>query len=176
LDNGVEKFLRALNGVGVKFLVLSHLQKTYIDGAAFQDDGNPVIVYTVRYNRIDNFWFTVAHELGHVLLHLKTKNDFFLDDLDESSTSIKEKEADDFALKIVKAKEIAKSFQASHHYISEAKVKECCEKLQLHPALIVGYLQHNHALDRRNLNRFKVNVSHLIPTEYWIEKHLDKIR
>jgi HTH-type transcriptional regulator/antitoxin HigA len=50
-----------LNNAGVVFFVLPHLQKTYLDGAAFFVDHTPVIVYTGRYKRIDIFWFTVAH-------------------------------------------------------------------------------------------------------------------
>lgn len=92
-DNGIETFLRELNKVGVKFFVLRHLQKTYIDGASFFDDSNPVIVYTARYNRTDNFWFTIAHEIAHVLLHLKKANDFFIDSMDDLSTR-KEEAAD----------------------------------------------------------------------------------
>ena len=70
-ENGVEDFLKRLNDCGVKFIVLSHLQHTYLDGATFMDNENPVIVYTGRYKRLDNFWFTLAHEIAHVLLHLK---------------------------------------------------------------------------------------------------------
>ena len=51
------------------------------DGACFFQEDNPVIVYTGRYDRVDNFWFTLAHEIAHVLLHLdKKKCNAFLDD------------------------------------------------------------------------------------------------
>ena len=83
LENGIAIFLKKLNDIGVKFMVLPHLQKTYLDGAAFYHDNNPVIVYTGRYKRIDNFWFTVAHEMSHILKHINSSSDFFLDDLTE---------------------------------------------------------------------------------------------
>ena len=57
---GIGDFMAELNNCGVKFFVLPHLEKTYLDGAAFYDGGNPVIIYTGRYKRIDNVWFTVA--------------------------------------------------------------------------------------------------------------------
>jgi HTH-type transcriptional regulator/antitoxin HigA len=78
-ENGLNEFIQELNNVGVIFFVLPHLQKTYLDGAAFLHNNNPVIVYTARYKRIDNFWFTVAHEIAHVLLHLNKKTPFVLD-------------------------------------------------------------------------------------------------
>jgi HTH-type transcriptional regulator/antitoxin HigA len=72
-ENGVEEFISELAAAGIKFFVLSHLKKAFIDGAVFYDDENPVIVYTSRYDRIDNFWFTMAHEISHILLHLNKK-------------------------------------------------------------------------------------------------------
>jgi len=69
-ENGSNEFLKQLNQLGVVFFVLPHLQKTYLDGAAFYYENNPVIVYTARFKRIDNFWFTIAHEIAHILYHL----------------------------------------------------------------------------------------------------------
>ena len=48
-----------------------HLPRTHLDGAALKShEGRPVIGLTLRYDRIDNFWFTLLHELAHVGLHL----------------------------------------------------------------------------------------------------------
>ena len=62
MKTGVSKFLSVLCNTGVKFFSLSHLPRTYLDGASFMHDDSPVIVYTKRYDRLDNFWFTIAHE------------------------------------------------------------------------------------------------------------------
>lgn len=52
---------------GIRFLIVEHLPGTKIDGVAFWiDDRSPAIVLSVRYDRIDSFWFTLAHELGHI--------------------------------------------------------------------------------------------------------------
>jgi HTH-type transcriptional regulator/antitoxin HigA len=47
-ENGINSFIHDLNNAGVVFFVLPHLQKTYLDGAAFFVDHTPVIVYTGR--------------------------------------------------------------------------------------------------------------------------------
>ena len=71
----------ARNGVGLEYV--SHLPRTHLDGAALRlPDGRPVIGLTVRYDRIDNFWFTLLHELAHVGLHMDPCEDAdgFVDD------------------------------------------------------------------------------------------------
>lgn len=169
-EKGVELFLQDLNKAGVKFFVLSHLQKTYIDGASFFDKTNPVIVYTLRYNRTDNFWFTIAHEIAHILLHLKKRKDYFIDNLEQLTTDI-EKEADRFAVSLFKAKEILGYFR-HFKYVSKDRVMDCAQSINIAPAIIVGVLQHYDKLSRRNLNKFKVSASNLIPDDYQVEERL----
>ncbi len=175
LENGIEIFLRKLNKIGVKFFVLSHLQKTYIDGASFFDDSNPVIVYTARHNRTDNFWFTIAHEIAHVILHLKTKEDYFIDCLDDLSTR-QEDAANKFAEKTLKIHEILEYFSPYKKYISRDRVIKCAQEIKVSPAIVVGVLQHHDILLRRNLNEFKHTVPELIPQEYLAEKNINKIQ
>lgn len=174
-EKGIELFLKELNKIGVKFFILSHLQKTYIDGASFYDEDKMVIAYTKRYDRIDNFWFTVAHEIAHILLHIKKKDQFFIDNLNELFTDI-EKEADNFAAKMLRVNEILEYFEPFKKYISKIRVEECALKLQANPAIVVGALQHHGMLSRKNLNRFKVSISRFIPEEYWAEKYIEKTR
>lgn len=173
--NEVETFLTELNKAGIKFFVLSHLQKTYIDGASFFDNSNPVIVYTARHNRLDNFWFTIAHEIGHVLLHLKKPGDFFIDNMDELTTD-NERAANRFAERILKTKMILEYFQSHKKYISRNRVINCAHELKIGPAIIIGVLQHYNILSRRNLNDFKTSILELVPKEFLTEKYLEKIR
>src|SRR5262249_15331594 len=56
-----------LSGYGVRFVVVEPLQSAKIDGAAFWlSDTEPVIAVSLRYDRVDAFWFTVMHELSHL--------------------------------------------------------------------------------------------------------------
>src|SRR5690606_22340281 len=71
---------------------------TMLDGAALKDlDGIPIIALTLRYDRIDNFWFTLVHELVHVWKHIDDTNEAILDDLEHSSTDKRESEANRIA-------------------------------------------------------------------------------
>jgi hypothetical protein len=56
---------------GIHLICLEHLPRTYLDGAALQlTDRTPVVGLTLRYDRLDNFWFCLLHELAHVGRHL----------------------------------------------------------------------------------------------------------
>ena len=69
--------------LGVALQIVPHLPRTYLDGAAMWVDGDrPVIGLTIRYDRIDNFWFTLLHELAHLGRHLDgDESTVFYDDL-----------------------------------------------------------------------------------------------
>ena len=65
---------------GISLVVERHLSKTHLDGATlwFEDD-RPIIGMTLRYDRLDNFWYTLMHELAHVGRHEGLEEDFFDD-------------------------------------------------------------------------------------------------
>ena len=85
---------------GIILVTERHLPGTCLDGAAMLDDaGRPVIGLTLRHDRLDDFWFVLLHELGHVFLHLMDglRYDFF-DESDTSESDDLELDADRFAL------------------------------------------------------------------------------
>jgi HTH-type transcriptional regulator / antitoxin HigA len=79
-------------------VVVKHLPRTYLDGAAMKGrDGRRIVAVTLRYDRIDHFWFCLFHELAHVAKHLDADDESFFDDLSLVASDDKEKEADRFA-------------------------------------------------------------------------------
>ena len=98
--DGPKRARKLLARKGIALVTEEHLQGTYLDGAAMLGhSGHPVIGLTLRYDRTDNFWFVLFHELGHVFLHLfgGIRYDFFDDDTSKAHDTI-EGEADEFAL------------------------------------------------------------------------------
>ena len=82
-DNGPLLAKEYLEKNGIHLIFVSHLPKTYLDGAAMRrTDGRPVIGMTLRYDRLDNFWFCLLHELAHVARHLTSSDAIIIDDLD----------------------------------------------------------------------------------------------
>ncbi len=164
--NGIELFINELNACGVKFFVLPHLEKTYLDGAAFLFNDTPVVVYTARYKRIDNFWFSVAHEIAHVLKHLDDNLPFVLDNLQEKSNDKQETEANTLASKQLKHPEILDFLEPFLNYLTVAKIEECSAAINIHPAIIIGALAFNNKISYRNQSLFNENVMDMIPAKF----------
>ena len=86
-----------LEAAGIPLIVEPHLPGTHLDGAAFLDQQRPLIGMTLRYDREDNFWFVLLHELIHVIKHLRRGEiEQIYDDLDAQGDSL-EREADELA-------------------------------------------------------------------------------
>ena len=167
-ENGIDLFINELAKVGVVFFVLPHLQKTYLDGAAFLLNTTPVIVYTGRYKRIDNFWFTVAHEIAHILYHLDAENPFVLDNLRESDLNEAELEANSIAAAKLKHQEILDYLNPFTHYLTTQHIELCAQELDIHPAVIIGKLAHEKKVSYKHQNLYNENVLGLIPAKYQI--------
>ncbi|MBY0404724.1 MAG: XRE family transcriptional regulator [Cyanobacteria bacterium] len=100
LQDGPKLARDLLANNGIILIIEKHLPGSYLDGAAMiSNDDIPVIGLTLRHDRLDNFWFVLMHELGHIFLHLFAgmRFDFFDEENGTDSDQIEE-EADRFAL------------------------------------------------------------------------------
>ena len=99
-SDGPRRARDLLANKGIILVTEEHLPGTYLDGAAMlSSTDHPVIGLTLRHDRLDNFWFVLFHELGHIFLHLidGLRYDFFDDDSSKTADRV-EIEADQFAL------------------------------------------------------------------------------
>ena len=101
-SDGPLRAKKFLAGHGIRLVVVPHLSRTHLDGAALRlTDGSPVISLTLRYDRLDNFWYCLLHECAHVGRHF-SESDIqpFIDDFSAtlaSGRSREEDEADEWA-------------------------------------------------------------------------------
>jgi HTH-type transcriptional regulator/antitoxin HigA len=159
--DSLEDFIIRLTECGVKFIILPHLQNTYLDGAAFICEKNPVIGYTSRFNRLDNFWWTISHEIGHILLgHLSNNRTIILDNGIDNNSSIEkeEKEADKFAGEILKKDKILDHFNSIGTYVTEERLVSFSKENKLHPSITVGILAFAGMVSYVNKSRFNEPV------------------
>jgi HTH-type transcriptional regulator/antitoxin HigA len=140
------KALAWLGKRGVAVTIVKHLPKTFTDGAAYiRDDGTPVIALSLRYDRIDSFWFTLLHELGHIVLgHPGGHVDANLSVGEGQSPH--EREANEFAQEHLIPGRRFQSWLKAHRQISKADIASFAQELGRHPGIVVGQLQHRRVL------------------------------
>ena len=133
---------------GIHLVCLRHLPRTHLDGAALQlADGTPVIGLTLRYDRLDNFWFCLMHELAHVGRHLgNTKDDSFVDDLSLRDVKIvhrdrREDEADEWAENGLIPEEVWETSRVKDKP-SPLAVMALAQRLDIHPAIVAGRVRY----------------------------------
>jgi HTH-type transcriptional regulator/antitoxin HigA len=142
-DNGPALARDFLAKHGIALCIEPHLPHTYLDGAAvlFRLD-RPVIGLTIRYDRIDSFWFTLMHELAHLALHFEGEVSFFYDDLDvESKKDFREQEADEMAGEVL-IPSIAWLKSPASKLPSPQAVHHLAKQLRIHPAIVAGKIRH----------------------------------
>ena len=135
--------------LGVHFAIVPHLNKTYLDGAAFYLGNHPVIALTLRHNRIDCFWFSLMHELGHIVAG---HQGVYLDNLDELETNSEEQEANQLARDWLVNEQALNFFVAqTKPKFSKKAVTNFAQSQNRHPGIILGRLQHEGLVPYQNL-------------------------
>ncbi|OPX23088.1 MAG: transcriptional regulator [Candidatus Latescibacteria bacterium 4484_107] len=149
---------------GIQLIVVPHLSKTYLDGGSMLlPDGNALVALTLRHDRLDNFWFTLLHELAHLSLHLSEKCRLIVDDLDlRGQNGDHEDDTENEADEMASAALIPKSYWPeldAEKAPKTADVISWADKLKIHPALIAGrirFKQNNYRLFSKLVGRGQV--------------------
>lgn len=133
---------------GIALVAVRHLPRTYLDGAALKlADGTPVVGLTLRYDRVDSFWFCLLHELVHLGRHMDSDGDaVFVDDLTLRETEggrrdPKEAQADQWAEEALVPNAIWEPSEARRNPTPMAVVS-LSRTLQVHPAIVAGKIRH----------------------------------
>lgn len=150
-EDGPAKAADLLAQAGIIFVTLDHLPGTFLDGAAMcRGDGTPVIGLTLRHDRLDNFWFTLLHEVAHATKHLGEDRTIILDDLDVNASDGIEAEADEFARDALLPPEIAA--KCLDPDLSTVELLELADEAEVHPAIVAGRWRWEHG-DYRKFSR-----------------------
>lgn len=155
-----------LQSCGVRFALVEALPKSKIDGVCVWVDGQPAIGMTTRLDRFDNFAFVLRHELEHVLRGDGREESFSpVDEIDSThfdenaEKPDEERLADSAAVEFCIPKAKLNSFlERKGAFVSEQDVIGFAARLEIHPAIVVGQIQHK----RQNYA--------------WLRKYQDSIR
>lgn len=147
---GIREVPTVLADAGIRFVVVEALPSSKIDGVCFWlHDMAPVVGMTLRYDRIDNFWFVLRHELEHVVRGHGRRDgrmDVALEgERSGTGSSVPEEErvanaaAADFC---VPEEQMDKFFTKKYPYFHDRDLRGFAATVGVHPGLVVGQLQH----------------------------------
>jgi HTH-type transcriptional regulator/antitoxin HigA len=167
----IREIAKILVDGGVRLILIEGLPKGRIDGATFWlDKYSPVVVLSMRYDRLDHFWFVLMHELGHVanrdaldglpILDINLVGD---DSIPFDEKSDIEKRADQFAESfLVEKVEMQKFINRYGPLYSKQKIKNFAARIGVHPAIVLGQLQFRKEVDWTHSREMLVRVRHIV--------------
>lgn len=144
-NDGPKQALEAVRGIGINVVIEGGLPGMSVDGASFHTRGvGPILTMTLRYDRLDNFWFTLLHELGHIALHLADpSDDVFIDSMEDGQNIDQEAEAeaDAFAKDGLIPRDTWLRSDA-RRLGSESSVVTLAKQLGIHTAIVAGRIRY----------------------------------
>ena len=170
MEKGPRNAKDFLEEQGIAVVIEPHLPKTFLDGAAMLGrNGIPIIGLTLRENRLDNFWFTLIHELIHVWKHLDPiKRRAIADENIEKAddTESIEREANELAGDILIPQALWRRSAARLKPTAQS-IHALARELQVHPAIVAGRVRY----ERKNYSLFSGLVGYRQAQLYFPEVH-----
>ena len=167
----VRQVPKVLATAGIRFLVVENIAHAKMDGACFWlDDRAPVIAMGVRYDRIDNFWYVLTHEMGHISkrdgvngVPVWDANLVGEDAVPFEQKSEMEKQADLFAQRtLIDQATIEHWIARTSPLYSKVKIIAFARMNHVHPAIVLGQLQYRKEVDWSHSREMLVKIRHLI--------------
>jgi HTH-type transcriptional regulator/antitoxin HigA len=161
----VRRVPRVLADFGIRLVLVQHLKGTRIDGVAtwLDDDTVPVIGLSLRYDRIDNFWFSLLHEAMHIKHRDSSPVDIDITGENACSIVAMEQRANREAAERLIDPEKMDSFIARRRPLFYQKeVIRFAQVRGVHPAIVIGQLKHRGELSADRLNGLQAKIRHHI--------------
>ncbi|HET8629888.1 MAG TPA: HigA family addiction module antitoxin [Thermomicrobiales bacterium] len=154
---------RILSDAGIRFVIVQPLPGNRIDGACFWMDAAPVIALSLRHDRLDNFWFVLMHELGHVSQGAASLDSDLEANDDDPERPESERQADAFAgANLVPPKQVESFIARVRPLYSARKIEAFAYVMKVHPAIVVGQLQHRGEVAYSSFRRMLIPVRELV--------------
>lgn len=154
LEDGPLCAQRLLAEHGIILIAEPHIVGMKVDGAAFLIEDTPVIALTLLRDSLDNFWFTLMHEVAHVILHYRTGlASGFFDDVESPGVDEFEHEADQFAENMLIPEELWSRSPARIAKTAEP-IERLAKQLGIAPAIVFGRIR----MERKNYAQFSDKI------------------
>ena len=162
----IRQIPRILADAGVRFVVVEFLPGAKIDGAAFWlDETAPVVALSLRFDRVNNLWFVLRHEIEHILNRDGLVIDLELTERIQRKDTLPREEvlanaaAAEF---LVPAAELESFIKRVRPLYSEQRILLFARRIGVHPGLVVGQLQHREEVPYSHFQKHLVKVREII--------------
>ena len=163
--NDAAKVPQILSKHGIRLVIVAPLPSSKIDAACMWFKGQPLIALTLRYDKHDIFWHALLHELDHIE-HGEGKSGPIVDSnlLNDCSHGAKtEKRANEHAAsKLIPHKELEAFVTRVKPFFSESAIIDFASRMNVHPGIVVGQLQHHGIVPWSTFAGYKVRIRELL--------------
>lgn len=128
---------------GIALVVANHLKGTGVHGVTFLNNkkNKLIIQLSVRRKYADTFWFTLFHEISHIVADESEKFSYI------SCDEKVEEEMNNIARNILIPEEKYRSFVGMYNYRNYNNICWFAENIGIHPCIVIGRLQYDHYLN-----------------------------
>lgn len=163
----VRKVPQILANHGIRFVVVEPLAGGKADGVAtWLNATSPVIGMSLRYDRIDSFWFTLGHELSHIIHHDVAPLDVNVGNSEEASdvtlTDMETRANAESASLLINQDELRSFILRVGPLYSKDRINQFANRIKVHPGVIVGQLQHLKEIGFFANKEMLVKIRHVI--------------
>ena len=152
----LDKIQELLKECGVALIYESHLPNTYVNGVTYKITcDKAIIMISDRGKKDDILWFTLFHELGHLIKH--SKKEVFVDLENDEITDI-EKEANEFARNILIPNNLYNKFINNNKIITEQLIKNFSKEINISSGILVGRLQSDKKIKLNQFNNLITRI------------------
>jgi HTH-type transcriptional regulator/antitoxin HigA len=141
-----QTLVESLAAVGVRLIFVAEIKGARMYGATRWIQDRPVIALTARGRDDGQFWFTLFHELGHVLLHQDHRTHIRPADADAAADPA-ELQANAFASEVLIPKNVEARLAGLR---SKTDVVRFAREIGVSPGVVVGRLWHDKLWDYTN--------------------------
>jgi addiction module HigA family antidote len=100
-----------------------------------------LVQLSLRGKTADTLWFTIFHEIGHIVKH--SKKEIFIEiDGKHENKSQEELEADEYASETLIPSSLLKAWLNEKHKLTSKIISDFAKELNVAPGILVGRLQH----------------------------------
>ncbi len=144
INKGIEGLQKIFAACGIKFQVVRNFVGAPVQGFIKETANNNLILcLTIRGKRADTFWFTLFHEIAHIL-----NDDYKSRFVDFNSVQNEiENRADEFAKNILIDPKKYRDFIFNDRFYKWDGIVQFAQEIQVEPFIVLGRLQNDGLLD-----------------------------